>query len=271
MPSLPLRVAILECDTPAPPVLARQGTYGQIFTKLFSEAADALPSTPTPLGQLPHPTTFSHNDLRLTSYDVVTKQEYPDISDIDAVLISGSKHTVYHNDPWILKLVEFVRPILLEQDRVKIMGVCFGHQIVGRALGAECRANGKEEGWEVSVTEMELTEHGKAVFGRGSVAMQQMHRDIVATIPPSPPNKPPVQVLAKNSKCAIQSMYLPKKLITVQGHPEFTGEDMRELMVFRAKQGTFDDEFLADALARADRKHDGVLVMQAFLRFLLED
>ena len=45
-----------------------------------------------------------------------------------------------------------------------MIGVCFGHQIVGRAMGA---AVGKSEhGWETSVLPMELTARGRAVFGR---------------------------------------------------------------------------------------------------------
>lgn len=270
MPSLPLRIAILECDTPVPPVVAQYGTYGQIFTKLFSQAADTLSTTPSPLGQLPHPTNFSRADLHLTTYDVVTKQEYPDLSDIDAILMSGSKHTAYHNDPWILKLVEFVEGVF-EGGRVRVVGVCFGHQIAGRALGAECRLSGEQVPWEVSVVDMSLTDVGKAVFGRDGVAIHQMHRDIVATLPPTPAKQPPVQVLASTPKCAIHGMYVPKKLITIQGHPEFNGDVMRKVMDFRREQGIFGDEIYADALARADRKQDGLLIAQAFLRFMLED
>lgn len=102
-------------------------------------------------------------------------------------------------------------------------------------------------------------------------AIHQMHRDIVATLPPTPANQPPVQVLASTPKCAIHGMYVPKKLITIQGHPEFNGDVMRKVMEFRREQGIFGDEIYADALARADRKQDGLLIAQAFLRFMLED
>lgn len=51
---------------------------------------------------------------------------------------------------------------LLKQDRVRIIGVCFGHQILGRALGA--RVGRSDIGWEISVLPVELTAKGKEIF-----------------------------------------------------------------------------------------------------------
>lgn len=64
--------------------------------------------------------------------------------------------------PWTNQLVDFVKSILA-QNRVKLVGVCFGHQIIGRAMGAKVGRN-EAQGWEVSVTDVDLTEQGKKVF-----------------------------------------------------------------------------------------------------------
>jgi GMP synthase-like glutamine amidotransferase len=73
---------------------------------------------------------------------------------------------------WILKLVDFTKSILQDQSRVRIMAVCFGHQIVGRAFGVLPKRS--DAGWEVSVTHVALTERGKQVFGQDSlVCMKQ--------------------------------------------------------------------------------------------------
>ena len=53
---------------------------------------------------------------------------------------------------------------LLQQDRVRVIGVCFGHQIVGRAMGAKVARSDK--GWEASVYEVFLTPKGKDIFGK---------------------------------------------------------------------------------------------------------
>lgn len=71
----------------------------------------------------------------------------------------------FDDDAWILRLVGFVREVL-QQRRVKVVGVCFGHQIVGRALGAKV---GRNEEWEVSVCEVLQAERGREMFGGGEV------------------------------------------------------------------------------------------------------
>lgn len=53
---------------------------------------------------------------------------------------------------------------VLAQDRVKFIGVCWGHQILGRALGAKV-AKSESGAWEVSVCQVVNTEKGKELFG----------------------------------------------------------------------------------------------------------
>lgn len=91
-----------------------------------------------------------------------------------------------------------------------------------------------------------------------------MHRDIVTALPEGAIS------LGQSSRCSIQGMYIPGRVITVQGHPEFTEEIVRELLENRHRQGIFDDETYEDAMRRMARPQDGVLVAQAFLRFLLD-
>lgn len=77
----PLRIAILECDTPLEPIRAKYGGgYGGVFTALLNTAAEALG----------RPDVSSTQGLELSAFDVVSKQEYPDLDKIDAVLLSGS-------------------------------------------------------------------------------------------------------------------------------------------------------------------------------------
>lgn len=63
-------------------------------------------------------------------------------------------------------------------------------------------------------------------------------------------------------------MYIPRKLITVGGHPEFNEEIMTELLKTRHVQGIFDDETFEDGMARVGKTHDGVIVRKAFVKFL---
>lgn len=66
-------------------------------------------------------------------------------------------------------------------------------------------------------------------------------------------------------------MYIPKRVMTVQGHPEFTEEIMRDLLDTAYASGLFDKDVFEEAMKRVDTYQDEVVVAQAFLRFLLEE
>lgn len=161
MPSSPIRIAILECDKPLDSARRELGGHTGVFTRLFKSAIDSLE----------HPRISPKEGVELSAYDVVDGQDYPSLDSLrslDAVLVSGSRYNAFDDDPWILKLLDFVKNIL-DQDLLPLLGVCFGHQIIARAMGASVgRSN---NGWEVSVTPVDLTECGQEVFGRTSLVL----------------------------------------------------------------------------------------------------
>ncbi|GAB0138093.1 hypothetical protein EsDP_00006338 [Epichloe bromicola] len=248
-PPRPLRLAILECDTPQPQTSAKFGSYAGVFTALLSAAARTF--TPPPdLSSL----------LTISAHDIVNDPaSYPSLDDVDALLLTGSRHTAFDNDPWILKLVDFTTRAL-QSGRVRVVGVCFGHQIIGRALGASLGKS--ENGWEVAVTEVDLTEKGKEVFGLNKLRIHQMHRDIVHDFPGD------AIPLGSNAFCSVQGMYKPGQYITVQGHPEFTEDIISEILVNRHDAGIFNDEVYEGGMKRAPVPHDGVAIGRAFLDFI---
>lgn len=153
-PKPPIRLAILEADTLSPAINAQfaQPGYFGVFTSLFERA-----TSPTPLDSILHLTkhTVVYNDITA----------YPPLDTVDAILITGSHHSAYENDPWITTLVEYTRQALESPRPIRVVGVCFGHQIVGRALGVPVERGS----WEVSVTELRLSEKGKELFGKESL------------------------------------------------------------------------------------------------------
>lgn len=96
-----MRVAILETDTPVDSVVEKLGSYGDIFTRLLRDSG----------------LTDEHT---IETYDVVSKMEYPDPEGLDAILLTGSKFTVYHNDEWIVKLVDFTKDAVARG--IKVIG-----------------------------------------------------------------------------------------------------------------------------------------------------
>lgn len=246
----PTRLAILMADTPVPKTAAKYGDYGGLFTSLFTTAAH-----PEPLAPL----------LSITKHDIVNHVDsYPALDDVDAILITGSKHSAFGDAAWTMALLDYTRKALLETGgRVRVVGVCFGHQIVARALGGKVVVN--EKGWEVAVTEVELTDRAREFFGLDKLKIQQMHRDIV---PELPKTDPPTLLLATNKFCEIQGMLWPGRAVTVQGHPEFTDEIMSEILELRHDTGIHSDDLYKSGKQRAASPHDGVAIAQGFIKFL---
>ncbi|KAK2865404.1 hypothetical protein FQN49_003600 [Arthroderma sp. PD_2] len=245
----PIRVAVLKCDYPLPKTEAKYRSFGGLFKHLLDESAKTLndPEIVDPVA-----------GLDVSEYDVV-EGAYPALEDVDAVLITGSKADAFESTPWIVKLVEFTAQVLA-QDRVRVIGVCFGHQIIGRALGV--KVGRSDVGWEASVHPITLSEKGKEIFGVEQLSIMEMHRDIVYDLPQN------TVCLGSTPKCAIQGMYSPRRFFSVQGHPEFDEEIVMEIM--QTRKSGYPADVYDNAMKVIGNKQDGVLIGQAFLKFLVE-
>ncbi|KAF8837399.1 class I glutamine amidotransferase-like protein [Paxillus ammoniavirescens] len=250
-----LRLAILMCDTPMPSLKAVYGDYRQIFQMLLTSSLAPINASKSGQAQV----TFT-----LVGYDVVTEMAYPPEEEgYDGLLISGSAASAYENFEWINKLVAYVKRIAEEKPKMKIFGICFGHQIIARALGGSCvRNNGS---WEVAVTTIQLSPLGKAIFGADELDLQQMHRDHVPTSPPHsyllgstditpnhgmvifhPWSAPSAEVLNSSlPNVPLSSIHI----LTLQGHPEFTEPFVS--MLINARVHLIGEELAADARLRA--------------------
>ncbi|KAI9459060.1 class I glutamine amidotransferase-like protein [Boletus coccyginus] len=249
--SKPIALALLICDDPIPPVKAVHGDYHRIFGHLLSSS----------LARISSEVTFT-----LDGYDVVKRMEYPpDTTHYDGLLITGSHASAYEDVEWINKLVAYVARILAEKPSLKIFGICFGHQIIARALGGSCVQN--DGRWEVAVTTVQLTPLGKAIFGSDELDIQQSHRDHVPTLPPTAhllgsTDIAPIQGMAIFDPAAtplpadlasdsdVPSIALTSiRVLTVQGHPEFTEPIISKML--GARVGLLGQELVNEARLRA--------------------
>lgn len=77
----PLRIAILESDTPLPQTKAKFGGYGGVFEYLLTEGAKALN----------RPDLNPETGFAFSRYQVEQEPDkYPDPAEIDAILLTGS-------------------------------------------------------------------------------------------------------------------------------------------------------------------------------------
>lgn len=70
----------------------------------------------------------------LDLYDPVVVQEYPDPLDYDLIILSGGATDPRSSDPWVLKMMDFIRAVA-EAQTTKLLGICWGHQAIAQALG----------------------------------------------------------------------------------------------------------------------------------------
>lgn len=151
---------------------------------------------------------------------------------------------------------------MLQQKHVRSIGVCFGHQIIGRALGAPLGRSTR--GWETSVTDVKLSEEGVRIFGQDTLHIHQMHRDALHSYPTD------VTRLGTTPLCDTQGMYKRGRLLTVQGHPEFNEEIMKQLLQARKDGGVFGEDVYQSGMDRSANVQDGAIVGKAFVRFALD-
>ncbi|KAJ5594635.1 uncharacterized protein N7459_000843 [Penicillium hispanicum] len=241
-----LRVAVIECDTPIPPVQTKLGNYGDIFERLLQRGLQTSGNSTV--------------DIQVSKWNVVDNPVYPNPDECDAFLLTGSKHDAFADDPWIVSLTDYVREIV-QSHKKPVVGVCFGHQVLARALGARV---GRSEGWEISVEEIDLTDAGKKLFGQDKLHLHQMHRDVVFEVPEGCTN------LGSSPRCAVQGLYMPSRLISVQAHPEFNEYVMSNILQARHNSGVLNDEMYQDGNSRSAKPHDGEKLAGEFVKFIIE-
>jgi GMP synthase-like glutamine amidotransferase len=159
------------------------------------------------------------------SYAVVDGEMPTAPGDADAWLITGSRHGVYDELPWIEPLKSFLRRA--RADGVPIIGVCFGHQIMAEAFGGSAEKSAK--GWGVGVHEYESRSLPSWMTDAPPrIAAHVLHQDQVTAIPED------ATCLASSPFCEYAMLAYGNaeepEAISIQAHPEFDARFMRALL-----------------------------------------
>jgi GMP synthase (glutamine-hydrolysing) len=101
--------------------------------------------------------------------------------DVDGIVVTGSRSSVYWDDPWIADLVEWVR-VAVEDYDLPALGVCFGHQTLATALGGRVEHMGD---YEIGYREIDRTGADPVLAGLDDRFLAfTTHQDAVVEIPP---------------------------------------------------------------------------------------
>jgi len=149
-------------------------------------------------------------------------------AECDAWLVTGSRHGVYDDVPWIAPLKAFLRAARAAGR--PIIGVCFGHQILAEALGG--RVVKSDKGWGAGAHDYQVVHRPVWMTGGPErFAIYAMHQDQVTAIPDD------ATVLAASAFCeyAMLAYGDPEApdAISIQPHPEFNEDYARTLVEMR--------------------------------------
>ena len=154
-------------------------------------------------------------------YPVFEGAPLPRPGGFDGVIITGSNAMVTDDLPWSLSTERWLQDAARES--IPILGICYGHQLLARALGGSVGCH--RGGGELGMAAISLTQAGREdpLLGvlPASFRSPVIHTQTVTALPPD------CRVLAKNDSEDGHGLAFGDRLWGIQFHPEFSGDYMR--------------------------------------------
>ena len=197
----PPPIVVLVTGDPIAETLATRGG----FLELIRAAAPAFADSPW------------------VAHDVRVLHVLPDLTDALGVIITGSPLSVTSKLPWMeqtaARLAELVR------RELPVLGICFGHQLLGHALGGRVAPNprGREMGSVAFTSWVADPVVGEA----GTWPVNTTHLDSVVELPPG------ARVLGETALEPHGAVRFGPRAWGVQHHPEIDAAVLRQYIAAR--------------------------------------
>ena len=163
--------------------------------------------------------------------------------DHDAYLVTGSAAGVYDPLPWIAPLEDFLR---LAKGKAKLVGICFGHQVMAEAFGG--RVEKSIRGWGVGLQRYDVVVRAPWMDDVASIDVPVSHQDQIVVQPPHS------HILASSDFSPFGMLaYEDQPAISMQFHPEFDPAYARALIESRRERLPDPDAAIASLDAPDDR------------------
>lgn len=230
-----MKIGILETDQLSEALRREHGGYGDMFQALLQSV---------------------DKHLSLPRYQV-TESGYPEnIDDCDAYLITGSKAGVYDDRPWIKPLQDYVAT--LAKQKKKLIGICFGHQLIAQALGGQAQKSAKGWGVGLATSTVYVTKPWMDPV-KQTFSLIISHQDQVTTLPPQ------AELIAGDDFCAYGSYQIGEHILTFQGHPEFTPAYARQRL--HDRRAILGEQRYQQGMASLNQNTDHALIAKWIINF----
>jgi GMP synthase (glutamine-hydrolysing) len=161
-------------------------------------------------------------------------RDLPETFQFDACVVTGSRASVYWDEPWIGELKSYVGDAV--ETGMPMLGVCYGHQLLADVLGGSVADMGE---YEIGYRTVEQDGENRLLAGVDEeFTVFTTHSDHVVEAPPG------AEVFARNDY-GIHG-FRKDNVFSVQFHPEYDMDMARE--VTRGKDGQLSDERIQQVL-----------------------
>ena len=194
-----LKIGLLECDHIPEKFSNLAKDYSNLFQDLFP-------------------------DYEFRLYDVCRGVFPKSTEECDAFMCTGSRYSVYDDMDWIARLKAFIK--MLDEQKKPFVGVCFGHQLLGEALGGKVWK--APAGWNVGAHTFEMVQHGDWMSpSHQELNLLMMCQDQVMELPKH------ATIHAQTDDCKVGIFTVGDHMLGIQAHPEFTKAYNMALMLDR--------------------------------------
>ena len=235
-----MKIGILDADHLSNSIILKYGCYADAFIRLLSPLQNKL--------------TQADSFRRYRIF----KMEFPDsIDECDVYFITGSEHSTYENLIWIKELEAFIQQLHLKKK--KLIGICFGHQIIAQSLGGTVEKNTK--GWGMGMAATHLTNSRSWMIPeRDFFFILISHQAHVTKLPAHAVN------FCKTNLSPNSGFYIDNHILTFQGHPEFSKNYVRLIIKLQSNNLTKEQRQIAKISLQQSDDHQ--LIAHWILNFI---
>jgi GMP synthase (glutamine-hydrolysing) len=155
----------------------------------------------------------------------VRRHTPPPASEFAGIVVTGSSSSVTERAPWMLLTERYLAGAVRSGDHV--LGICFGHQLLGQALGGLVEKNPR--GREIGSVHAQVLGTDPLLSDERPFTVNATHTDSVTRLPPG------ARVLASTELDPHAALRFGPSAFGVQFHPEFDSVVMRGYISARAK------------------------------------